>query len=164
MRNIGAGKGTRSKKSGQSIYFIGYKKHTLYGMVRFGELWRPVPLCSMVKAAHISEVRVLKPLLNFARRRLLWPMQFIVVDRGFVDGKRSGFLRRHWNVAIVLYPKINMVPPEGTDTDGCPMCPKGERLVLDDYDYEDGNLIYIGDHSKCHTCPLSGNLRTRNLH
>jgi len=98
---------------------------------------------------------VIKPLLNFVRRRHDWPMRFVVVDQGYVNAKRAAFLRRRWQVAEVVRPRKDMKPPAGSDQDGCPICPLGERLVFEDYDRE-GWLIYRGSPSACGRCPLAG--------
>lgn len=155
-QQVGAGKGTRSKKSGQSIFFEGYKKHTLYALLPWADSWRPLPLYSLLHAGNLSEQRVLKPLLNYARRTLGWPMLFVVVDQGYVNTATASFLRRRWQLALVARPKKNMVPPPGTDTQGCPLCPAGEALVWEDYDGADGQLIYRGHPPRCARCPLAG--------
>lgn len=155
-KQTGAGKGTRSKKSGQSIFFEGYKKHTLYALLNMGERWRPVPLRSLACAANVSEQKIIRPLLAFARRRVRWPIVFVLVDQGYVNADLARFLRRQWLVAHLVRPKKNMKAPETCDPDGCPLCPFGHRLIWEDYDIASEQLIYRGDRSVCATCPLAG--------
>jgi hypothetical protein len=155
-RHIGAGKGTRSKKSGQSIFFEGYKKHTLCAMIRWNGKWRRVPVRSLARAGNISEQRVVKPLLNFARRQLRWPILFVIEDKGYINQELARWMRRAWGMAQVIRPKSNMIPPKGCDVDGCPLCPLGERLAWEDYDSESEQLIYRGNPDACRICPLKG--------
>jgi len=117
---------------------------------------RPIPLCSLARAANVSEQKVIKPLLNFAYRRLKWPMHFVVVDQGYVNQTLASFLRREWGVAQIVRPKTNMKPPVDCEPDGCPRCPSGERLVWEDYTVDDGRLVYRGQRQVCAICPLAG--------
>jgi hypothetical protein len=158
IRQIGAGRGKRSPKSGQSNHFVGYKKHTVYGLLGREQGWRPVPLFSLARGANLGDVEMTKPLLNFVRRRLegLWPMTFAIGDKGYISARRASFLRQRWHVALVVKPRKGMRPPPGADSSGCPLCPAGEALVWDDYAPEDGVLIYKGDRTVCIHCPLSG--------
>lgn len=121
-----------------------------------GEEWRPVPLRSLVRPANVSEQRVVKPLLNFARRRLGWPFVFVVADQGYVNSPLAALLRSRWQVAHIVRPKKNMAPPDGCEADGCPLCPSGERLIWEDYDIASEQLIYRGNSSFCRLCPLAG--------
>jgi hypothetical protein len=155
-RQTGAGKGTRSKKSGQSIFFEGYKKHSLYVMVRVEDKWRPLPLCSSVRPANVSEQRVIHPLLHFVLHCVKWPVVFVVTDQGYINGPLAGQWRRRWQVAHIVRPRKKMVPPAGAESDGCPLCPLGDRLVWEDYDIAAECLIYRGNRSICRTCPLAG--------
>jgi hypothetical protein len=154
MRQTGSARGTRSKKSGQSPFFIGYKKHTVSAVWRIGETWRLVPLWSLVLPGGVADGRALKPLLNAIVRQLEWPVHFIVLDRGYVAKQRERFLRRRWGAAAIVAPKKNMTPPAGSDADGCPLCPAGWRLIWDDYDPGDEALIYRGDPARCRVCGL----------
>lgn len=116
----------------------------------------PIALRSLARAANVSEHRVFKPLLNFARRRLEWDMTFVIGDRGYVNSRYARFLRQQWNAALIVAPKKNMKPPDGCAADGCPLCPVGERLVWEDYDGASEQLIYRGSHEHCRQCPLAG--------
>jgi hypothetical protein len=158
IRQIGAGRGKRSPKSGQSNYFVGYKKHTVYGLFRRERRWQPVPLFSLARAANVGDVQMMKPLLNFVRRRLngVWPFSFAIGDKGYISAERACFLREQWHVALVVKPRKGMAPPAGADSSGCPLCPAGEALVWDDYAPDAGVLLYEGERAACTCCPLSG--------
>jgi len=158
MEAIGASRGKRSPKSGQSNYFVGYKKHSVYGLLRTGETWRTVPFHSLARPANEADVDMLMPLMGFvlAHVHSFWPVRFVIGDRGYVSQQHSRQLREQWTVALILHPKKGMVPPKGCDQDGCPLCSLGERLVWSDYDAADGALIYRGEANVCGICPLAG--------
>jgi extradiol dioxygenase family protein len=158
MRRIGAARGARSGKSGQSKYFAGYKKHSLCALVAVRERFRPVVLCSRARPANVADVWAFKPLLNFVRRRLApqWPMRFVIGDKGYVQSRYAAFLRKEWEVALVVRAKGDMTAPDDCDERGVPLCPIGERLVWEDYDAPDERLIYRGAVDICPTCPLAG--------
>lgn len=157
LKAIKAGRGRRSPKSGQSDYFVGYKKHTLTGFISLNDGLCPVPLYSLARSASKADVEMLKPLLNFAKRRFgdCLPMNFVLGDKGYVSAPRAKFLRENWNVALIVKPKSDMRPPAGTDTDGCPVCPLGRRLIWDEYDPLDGTLVYRACEDSCTGCSAS---------
>ena len=163
MKSIGAGRGRRSPKSGQSNHFVGYKKHTISGLIRARGQWRPVPIFSLARPAGKADVEMLKPLLNHVRRRLgdIWPMHLVMGDKGYISAHRAQFLRQRWGVALVVSPKADMRPPANTDPSGCPLCPVGEKLVWEDYDPQDEMLLYSGSAAACQACPLSGRCTKR---
>lgn len=120
--------------------------------------WKAIPVHSLARKAGKADVEMLKPLLNFAWRRLgnLWPLHLVVGDKGYISAKRGRFLRRNRGVGLVVAPKADMTPPEGTNSTGCPICPFGEELVWDDYDPADDRLLYRGATETCEQCPLAG--------
>jgi hypothetical protein len=85
----GAARGARGGKSGQSNYFVGYKKHTLCGLVRRSDKFCPLPLVSLARPANLSDVEMLLPLLEQARRALAgrWPLGLVIADRGYIGGE-----------------------------------------------------------------------------
>lgn len=125
-------------------------------LIRFGEGWKSIPLCSSVRAANVSEQKVIHPLLHLVHRCLQWPVVFVATDQGYINGPLGRLWRRQWHVAHIVRPKKNMVPPPGCESDGCPVCPSGERLVWEDYDIASEQLIYRGNPILCRTCPLAG--------
>ena len=99
------------------------------------------------------------PLLGQVRQQLegVWPLGLVIADKGYIQGEQSAWLRRHWHVALVLSPKKDMTAPTGCQTDGCPVCPAGERLIWEEYlPEDDGVLIYRGDPVVCQRCALAG--------
>lgn len=156
LQQTGSGIGSRSKKSGQSTVFIGYKKHTLVFLLTIAGRLVFVPLCSLVEPANVNDRIPLKPLLKRALKSPGWPLLLLIVDKGYIDATCARLLRRWCGIALIADPKSNMKPPDGTDRDGCPLCPAGERLVWEDYDSNTQQLYYRGDIQSCHKCPLAG--------
>src|ERR1039458_949900 len=73
--------GGRTLKTGQSRWFVGYKKHTL-------RLWLPtrhpsvtlVPLVSWLTPGNVAEGGLLRPSLHWCRRHLGWWPGIVVAD------------------------------------------------------------------------------------
>ena len=155
----GADRGARSGKSGQSNYFVGYKKHSACGLVlRQGRFCR-IPLCSLARPASLGDVEMLGPLVEAVGGGLngVWPLGLVIADKGYIQGEQASQLRQRRHVALVVAPKKSMVPPPGCDAQGCPLCPAGEALAWEDYDSEGGGwLIYRGAPALCARCPLAG--------
>lgn len=159
IAQTGADRGARSGKSGQSNHFVGYKKHSACGLVRVGERFLRLPLCSLARPASVTDVEMLGPLLEHVQQELtgLWPLRLVILDKGYIQGEQAGWWRQQHQVALVVAPKKDMKPPPGCDGQGCPLCPLGERLVWEDYTPEDeGRLIYRGQPERCRVCPLAG--------
>lgn len=159
IRQTGAARGARSGKSGQSNYFVGYKKHSLYGVVRHAERFSVLPLISLVVPANQSDVEMLMPLVEAARQGTggVWPLQLVIADKGYIGEAQAALLRLQWRMGLLVAPRKDMRPPTGCGEQGCPLCPRGEALVWEDYDPEDGGwLIYQGARQTCSTCELAG--------
>jgi hypothetical protein len=157
LKQTGAGAGRRSPKTGQSNYFVGYKKHTLSGFVTGDDGVCPIALYSLVRSAAKADVEMLKPLLNYARHQFAnqIPMHFVVGDKAYISADRARFLREKWSVALIVKPRSDMSAPSCADTDGCPLCPMGRRLEWEDYDPTDGVLLYHAQEADCVRCPMS---------
>lgn len=119
----------RTLKSGQSRFFVGYKKHTL-------RLWLPahergvllVPVISWAAPANRSEGCLLRPSLHYCQRRFGWCPKVVVGDMGYVDAATKRVARERWQVAVLTRLKENMllVPPFETPTHA--VCPQGQPL------------------------------------
>lgn len=144
---------------------MGYKKHTVSGFVLVEGRRCPMPLLSLVRAASKADVEMLKPLLNFVRRQLSdrLAVNFVVGDKGYLSASRRRFLSRHWRWVLIVEPKSDMKPPAGTQKDGCPTCPMGERLTWLDYDWEEETLLYCCESQRCERCQLAGSLCSRQF-
>src|SRR5579872_1392033 len=160
--------GGRTLKTGQSRWFVGYKKHTL-------RLWLPtsqpsvtlVPLVSWVTPANVSERGLLVPSLHWCRRSLGWWPGMVVADMGYLsaDGKRRA--REGWQTAVVtkLRSDMKLLPPYRSAVEM--ECPQGQRLEWWEWEPESGqqwfraaapselcghcwhssNLFYIGEYA-----------------
>src|SRR5882724_4183844 len=101
--------GGRTLKTGQSRWFVGYKKHTL-------RLWLPtshpsvtlVPLVSWVAPANVSEGGLLVPSLRWCRRSLGWWPGIVVADRGCLSADRKQEAREGWQTAVVTKLRSDM--------------------------------------------------------
>lgn len=106
--------GGRTLKTGQSRWFVGYKKHTL-------RLWwreHPnrvllAPLVSWVTPANVSEGGLLVPSLRYCDRHWSWWPPIIVVDMGYLAAEAKHYCREHWQVAVLTKVRVDMklVPP-----------------------------------------------------
>ena len=95
--------GGRTLKTGQSRWFVGYKKHTL-------RLWLPtippsvtlLPLVSWVAPANVSEGGLLVPSLHWCRRHWGWWPGIVVADLGYLSAERKQAARTGWVSARLL--------------------------------------------------------------
>ena len=131
--------GGRTHKTGQSRWFVGYKKHTL-------RLWLPtphpsvrlVPLVSWITPANVAEGGLLRPSLHWCRRRLGWWPGIVVADMGYLSGTNKQAVREGWQSAVVtkLRADMKLVPPYASATRV--ECPQGQRLEWWEYESESG--------------------------
>lgn len=121
--------GARTLKTGQSRFFLGYKKHTF-------RLWISsyprhvllIPLVSWVTPANTSEGCLLKPSIHHCYQRWQWRPDFIVGDMGYIDAETKKLIRETWGVAVVTRLKegMKLVPPFQTPTQAT--CHQGQAL------------------------------------
>src|SRR5256885_16655254 len=94
--------GARTVKSGQSRWFIGYKKHTL-------RLWvsQPqepvllVPLISWAAPGNRCDVLFLEPSLHYCRKYLEFVPDLVVGDLAYIDVTMQQRVREQLHVGIV---------------------------------------------------------------
>jgi len=130
--------GARTLKTGQSRFFLGYKKHTLRLWLRAYERGvLLVPLVSWVTPANTAEGCLLVPSVRHCWQRWQWRPDVIVGDMGYIDAASKRTIRELWQAAVVtrLKENMNLVPPFETPT--CAICPQGQRLQWLSYDAED---------------------------
>lgn len=136
---VHAALGGRTLKTGQSRWFVGYKKHTL-------RLWLPtehpsvtlVPLVSWLTPANVAEGGLLVPSLRWCRRRLGWWPGVIVADMGYLAAESKKAARENWQTAVVtrLRTDMKLLPPYVTAEQV--ECPHGQRLEWWEYEPETG--------------------------
>jgi hypothetical protein len=155
----GAAKGKRTKKSGQSPYFVGYKKHTLRLWLKIKGKNRLIPLISFIEPANVYEGKLLSPMIQKAQEDLSLPIDVVVGDMGYISADQKRDLRKQWQTAVLTKVRENMSPPEKYLDYGCPECPEGVPLSWDGYspDQESHRYIPSTDHPACSLCRLQGN-------
>jgi len=106
--------GMRTFKSGQSCWYVGYKKHTLRLW------WREhtasvvlLPLVSWVTPANVFEGGLLVPSLSYCERQWSWWPKIVVADMSYMAGETKALCRERWRVAVVtkLRSDMKLVPP-----------------------------------------------------
>jgi hypothetical protein len=131
--------GGRTLKTGQSRWFVGYKKHTL-------RLWLPtshpsvtlVPLVSWVTPANVSEGGLLVPSLHWCRRSLGWWPGIVVADMGYLSADSKQQAREGWQTAVVtkLRSDMKLLPPYRSAVEM--ECAQGQRLEWWEHEPESG--------------------------
>lgn len=101
--------GKRSFKTGQSQWYVGYKKHTLRLW------WRKhtasvllVPLVSWITPANYYDGALLIPSLHHCRRQWQWWPKIIVADMAYMGAELKAHCRTVWNVAVVTRLRSDM--------------------------------------------------------
>lgn len=130
--------GARTLKSGQSRFFLGYKKHTFrLWLARYERNVLLVPLVSWAAPANTAESGLLRPSVQHCLRRWQWRPDVVVGDMGYLDAATKQQLRKRWNVAVITRLRENMklVPPFATPTQAS--CVQGQPLRWLGYDDAD---------------------------
>lgn len=82
----------------------------------------------------------------------------IVADMGYLQAERKKQLREQYRIPLITKVRVSMKPPQnfGLESDGCPTCLWGQRLVHDHFDWGQQKHLYIkptGKH-ECRCCPF----------
>ena len=102
--------GARTLKTGQSRFFVGYKKHTFrLWLRRYERGVLLVPLVSWAAPANLGEGCLLRPSVAHCWRRWQWRPDFIVGDMGYIDATTKRTVREGWQVAVITRLKENML-------------------------------------------------------
>jgi hypothetical protein len=121
--------GGRTLKTGQSRWFVGYKKHS------FRLWWREyapavllVPLVSWVAPANVSEGGLLVPSLHHCAQRWAWWPRHVVADMGYLAAESKRVCRERWRVAVITHLRSDMkrVAPFVSEREAA--CTQGQRL------------------------------------
>lgn len=144
--------GGRTLKTGQSRWFVGYKKHS------FRLWWREytpavllLPLVSWVAPANVSEGGLLVPSLHYCDRRWSWWPRQVVADMGYLAAESKRVCRQRWHVAVVTHLRSDMklVPPFVSETEA--VCPQGQSLQWLGYQAAD-DLHWFGPTPPAQLC------------
>ncbi len=134
----GAAIGARTLKTGQSKFFLGYKKHTLrlwLSQYETGVLL--VPLVSWIAPANRSEGGFLRPSIGHCQNRWLWHPDLVVADMGYIDAASKRQIRERWQIAVVTRLKENMNLVSPFERPEQAACPQGQTLQWLGYDAGD---------------------------
>ena len=131
--------GGRTLKTGQSRWYVGYKKHTL-------RLWLPtvhpsvtlIPLVSWITPANVAEGGLLLPSLRWCRRHLGWWPGIVVADMGHLSASSKQTARAGWQTAVVTKLRADMKLVAPYTSAVTVACPQGQRLEWWEYEPESG--------------------------
>ena len=147
--------GGRTLKTGQSRWFVGYKKHS------FRLWWRDyapavmlVPLVSWVSPANVSEGGLLVPSLHYCDRRWSWWPRQVVADMGYLAAESKRWCRERWRVAIITHLRSDMKLVAPFVSERAAACEQGQSLEWLGYDVRD-DLHWFGVRPPvelCHRC------------
>lgn len=121
--------GGRTVKTGQSRWFVGYKKHTLrLWLAQYEPAVLLIPLVSWAAPANRGDALFLYPSLRRCARRFHWVPQWTVGDMAYIGMAAQRRLREEFQVALItrLRPDMNFVEPYTSD--GRPRCRQGQVL------------------------------------
>lgn len=151
-----AAKGHRTKKSGQSEWFVGYKKHTLRIFFLNQSPILSIPAVTIVKPANAGDGDVLTEMIPLWPSEL--PLPLIVADMGYIKSERKKILRENYHIALITRVPVSMKRPDNFDlqSDGCPTCFWGQRLTHDHFDFDKQIHLYLKPEAgmQCAYCPF----------
>ena len=138
---------------------MGYKKHTLRIVFLDRSPVGSIPAVTLVKPANASDGDVLMEMIPF------WPVYLpppiIVADMGYLQAERKKQLREQHRMALLTRVRVSMKPPQdfGLESDGCPTCFWGQRLIHDHFDWETQRHLYLKPEQgrECEFCPFLSN-------
>jgi hypothetical protein len=147
--------GARTLKSGQSRWYVGYKKHTL-------RLWLPaaresvilLPLVSWITPANVAEGGLLVPSLRWCERQLGWWPGIIVADMGYLGAADKAAARTRWQSAVVTKLRSDMLLGAPYTSPTQVECPQGQVLQWWEYDAQEQQQWFRAPHHAplCATC------------
>jgi hypothetical protein len=140
----GAAVGGRTIKTGQSRWFVGYKKHTLrLWLSHYTERVLLVPLVSWLAPGNRGDALFLPPSVRYCARHLDWVPELVVGDMGYINQAAQRELRQHWGVGVLtrLRPDMNLIAP--FEAGPVAVCAQGQRLEWLGYEARD-HLHWFG--------------------
>lgn len=150
----GATMGGRTKKSGQTQTFIGYKKHTIWTWLpKFSKL---IPLISTTKTATYSDHKAYLENINFVSDVFKEKEVLSVADMGYIDSETKNISRVKYNIPLITAMKKNMIIDDKLfDHEGTPTCPEGYKLLHYEFDWKIHTHFYLANREDCNACPLN---------
>src|SRR5688500_7867401 len=126
--------GGRTKKTGSSRWFVGYKKHTLrLWLPHFTESVLLVPMMTWAAPANRGEALFLWPTLRHCANRLPWLPKWVVGDMAYISLENQRRIREEFQVAIVtkLRPDMRWIRSEEHTSELQSPCNLVCRLLLE---------------------------------
>jgi hypothetical protein len=121
--------GARSVKSGQSRWFIGYKKHTLRLWIGApGDPVLLVPLMSWAAPGNRCDVLFLEPSLRHCQKQLQFVPDLVVGDLAYVDMAMQRRVREQLHVGIITPLRRDFELPKTAEPGLTLRCPHGQEL------------------------------------
>lgn len=130
--------GGRTIKTGQSRWFVGYKKHTLrLWLSHYCERVLLVPLVSWLAPGNRGDALFLPPSVRYCARHLDWVPELVVGDMGYINQAAQRELRQHWGVGVLtrLRPDMNLIAP--FESGPVAVCAHGQQLEWLGYEARD---------------------------
>jgi hypothetical protein len=145
--------GGRTIKTGQSRWFVGYKKHTLrLWLSGFSTHVLLVPLVSWLAPANRGDALFLRPSLHYCARWLEWLPNLVVGDMAYISLATQRKIRERWGVGVLtrLRSDMNLVKP--FEPGPVAVCSQGQRLEWLGYEARD-RLHWFGVGTAPALCP-----------
>ena len=139
--------GRQRIKVNQNKYFVGYRKNTIICPSSQG----PMPLCSVVPNAKVSDTNMLIPSLKRLKKVGI-SLSYLIADMGYLGGQNKIVAMKKFSTAVITEVKQNMTVPENCDQKGRVQCPEEHLAVYDGFDKETLTVTYRGDMAKCQSC------------
>jgi hypothetical protein len=125
--------GGRTLKTGQSRWFVGYKKHTLRLWIRdHSQQVLLVPLVSWAAPANRGDALFLRPSLAHCERALHWHPDIVVADMAYISLENQRFIRE---VITNLRADMKLVAP--FEVGPSAVCAEGQKLEWLGYESTD---------------------------
>ncbi len=121
--------GGRSRKDGQSRYYVGYKKHTLRLWLRQHQSCILLaPLISWAAPANRDDSVFLEPSIRYCAQHLDWTPDIVVGDMAYIGMPAQRRLRENRRVALVTKLRPDMNLPDEFDDAFTMSCEQGQKL------------------------------------
>jgi len=125
-------------KPGHTRFFVGYKKHTLRLWISgFEPFILLAPLVTWAAPASVPEGYLLKPSIQYCRRRLDFIPNIVVGDMGYIHQGIKRDLRVQWKVAMITKLKADMKAHCDYAEDQPLRCSQGQQLRWLEYDEQE---------------------------
>lgn len=122
--------GARTLKTGQSRWFVGYKKHTLrLWLSAYEDQVLLVPLVSWLAPANVAEGGLLAPSLRRCERRWSWCPDYVIADMGYIAAAGKRRSRENWNVAVLTRLRSDMKLVRPFESERTTVCHQGQPIA-----------------------------------